>query len=1535
MKDSSVKILSALLALIMLSLMLPIGAFSASAATEMETVNMFIGPTPSNITAEQKTWKQFDSLYDAELYYDWSTSYKASDERVHYICHVTDDITETGDWGDNLRRTITVKAWTPDVSTPENNPTITVAVRNGAKSAWLLTGGNDNGDITFENINVTLSAEGAHYGAARTSDRAIFGVSAFTKLTLNNVILIKDVAAKDSFAIAMRSDVAESLTFKGKCQFLQRSSNGTLTQELNWLGGFTNRTVGAEKYTVNFDGATISTGSVNVLTYTSNLDIDVNIINGSRLTVSTGYIFKHEGTGNANIHMSDSTVEATGNGRIFSCIQSGSSIELDINNSYLYAKNATSTGQMFLAQGGTTETAACSITGTVKNSILEHSSTSGSIVRTTGTSQYVTVDLTFENCKITASKSFASIGGSSYGNINLAFIGGSVTVGGKIIESTSAENANISITVSADTKLSAGSWYLYNTKASTSTTVMLDGYQLSDSLTQQLSMSESSASWYYPASADFTLILRNCYTDVASTTGTKETVTSNILHTIGASSKATTYNVVLENTTFDLGNAHAFSKDSAANYTSFNIKLIDSKVTTASTKMFTNGVASTNIKIDIINSTLSTSNTSTATTVADHSAIFSFSGATPAKSLELNIRSGKIDGNKGYVIFNDLTGDSNTTQTVNINIYGGELVSGTKVINAVGSTEKVLINVYGGSLTGKQYSGIRPLGVMDLRGINTVTNIYGGDISATYVNANTGSSSGTDVVMISAMWSSVNIFGGNITYNNDNNLSQMLRHAYKNTVSSSLVVSPQIEGAQNTALKIYGGTFVTNQGAVLSAGTSTTDKCYGNVYVYGGTFVKTGSSASGHNIMSHRNNHTSETTTSNIISNNNYNILGGVWISPDNDITAYKYASSSDTAYVAKASKNGILSTYAKGALNKQANNINVTANALTEENYSSYGITNETWELVKHFSNKDAIAIKNSAEEYLTGVELIGSAYLQISNGTTSISQNADLRVLFEMNKTVANDPNYTEFGFFVSTSNSKPLGNESGVATVKPSSCVLYSAVRDSSGYVWRPDNTQNSIAILNVNNVTNEYFTNPEKKIYVTAYVKSASGALLCGEAVAIDVTSMIPEQVGIPYFETKGTFAENIYNCGSHFNTFYNDQTDGDSLMFCVNGSTQQEVDAYVTKLQTNGYRLVSEMKPELAYFARLTNGTKSVIVAFENSAKVARIIVEEGVATPEDISYTVTASENNGAVFYQFGLLNDTDDNTTGAQTHGMCYIIRLADNSVIVIDGGIQAQMQGNNGDYSPAAQLDAFLHEITGTPSNEKATIACWYLSHGHDDHYGGFLEFIKKYHAKYDLKTVMANLPDNGLNAPTPGATGWHNCINNWTPVFEEYYPDCVFYKPHTGDKVQFADVTIEVLFTHEDLVDPVTGKTLIISDFNDTSTVTKISTNGMSMIIMGDASTLVEAKLPKYYTSYIKADIVQLAHHGANAMPNTYALIKATHIFVPTCIERTTGPMYQEILASASKYASTSNIYYSGSFDKTVGLAYRNGQITKVYP
>ena len=195
------------------------------------------------------------------------------------------------------------------------------------------------------------------------------------------------------------------------------------------------------------------------------------------------------------------------------------------------------------------------------------------------------------------------------------------------------------------------------------------------------------------------------------------------------------------------------------------------------------------------------------------------------------------------------------------------------------------------------------------------------------------------------------------------------------------------------------------------------------------------------------------------------------------------------------------------------------------------------------------------------------------------------------------------------------------------------------------------------------------------------------------------------------------------------------------------------------------------------------------------------------------------------------------------------------------------------------------------------------------------------------------MANIADNA----DPMWSSF-NCPNKWRALLTQLFPKCMLFKPHTGDKLQLADVTIEILHTHEDLVDPINGKSSIPSTgFNDSSMVARFSTEGMSMLILGDASDLTAQSMPTYYSDYLKSDIVQLAHHVANELPEVYEAVKAKYVFAPTCPERLTNGN----AASDKKYARTMEIvrkyamreFFSGSADKTVGLAYRDGEIKVV--
>ena len=103
----------------------------------------------------------------------------------------------------------------------------------------------------------------------------------------------------------------------------------------------------------------------------------------------------------------------------------------------------------------------------------------------------------------------------------------------------------------------------------------------------------------------------------------------------------------------------------------------------------------------------------------------------------------------------------------------------------------------------------------------------------------------------------------------------------------------------------------------------------------------------------------------------------------------------------------------------------------------------------------------------------------------------------------------------------------------------------------------------------------------------------------------------------------------------------------------------------------------------------------------------------------------------------------------------------------------------------------------------------------------------------------------------------------------------------KPHTGQIYNFGSSSIEILYTVEDYM-PNT-----ISDINETSLVVRFTVGGQTIIALGDVLKNAATIICNMHGSYLKSDIVQLAHHGTT--PGTVALytnINAPILLWPSC-------------------------------------------------
>jgi beta-lactamase superfamily II metal-dependent hydrolase len=195
---------------------------------------------------------------------------------------------------------------------------------------------------------------------------------------------------------------------------------------------------------------------------------------------------------------------------------------------------------------------------------------------------------------------------------------------------------------------------------------------------------------------------------------------------------------------------------------------------------------------------------------------------------------------------------------------------------------------------------------------------------------------------------------------------------------------------------------------------------------------------------------------------------------------------------------------------------------------------------------------------------------------------------------------------------------------------------------------------------------------------------------------------------------------------------------------------------------------------------------------------------------------------------------------------GMSYVIELQDGRFIIIDGG-----------YFTPGEQDR-LYQFLTAHTEQTPTITAWYFSHAHQDHVGTFIEFMRKYREDVTIEKLLYAF--HPVDLPTDDVD-WKSSdpatIKEFYRTVESSCADIETVTLQAGYKLHFGELTIDVIYTYEDLYPERAG-------FNDYSTVITTTVAGQKILWLGDAyrkasRTLLQAP------EKLKCDIVQVAHHG----------------------------------------------------------------------
>lgn len=404
--------------------------------------------------------------------------------------------------------------------------------------------------------------------------------------------------------------------------------------------------------------------------------------------------------------------------------------------------------------------------------------------------------------------------------------------------------------------------------------------------------------------------------------------------------------------------------------------------------------------------------------------------------------------------------------------------------------------------------------------------------------------------------------------------------------------------------------------------------------------------------------------------------------------------------------------------------------------------------------------------------------------------------------------------------------------------------------------------------------------------------------------------IPDYIG-------GELSANLYDSGYGL-TDYSEKPEQNSKMQIIGNTSVSEWEAYLEKLTDAGYRKTFENTLGSNRYTAWRKATTRLYVYYTGGANEARVIWDRNsTVDPDQFSYSYTPGTDDTSVYYAYAIYHGP----TGLDYSncGQMGVIKMADNSLFIIDGGMDPQ-------FDTAAQegFVRFAREVTGTPDGEKVRIACWFFTHTHGDHWAGLAKVMTSsvYQQAFSLERVAVNY----VNAQIDLNRG----IQSLYLSLVSAYPECQMLKLHTGMKLQLADLGIEVLYTHEDAVRS-NGVTRI-TDPNDASTVLKLTMGGVTQLILGDLNEVgMNILIGQTPAEHLKVDIVQVSHHGWNWVDAIYDLAKAPYAIFPQSeggANRTLGVDAKHTLLKVQEYAAPENCFYS---DKTSSLIVKDGKIT----
>lgn len=338
---------------------------------------------------------------------------------------------------------------------------------------------------------------------------------------------------------------------------------------------------------------------------------------------------------------------------------------------------------------------------------------------------------------------------------------------------------------------------------------------------------------------------------------------------------------------------------------------------------------------------------------------------------------------------------------------------------------------------------------------------------------------------------------------------------------------------------------------------------------------------------------------------------------------------------------------------------------------------------------------------------------------------------------------------------------------------------------------------------------------------------------------------------------------------------------------VNGTTLADYQAYLELLEEAGYKKYSDNGENgmdgYVYTASFTKEESTLNVYHITKYEKTYISSGKNEVLSDHLVYSDEYMEGATADAKTKVHMLELNDN-------GNSFVIQLKNGHFIVEDGGIEAD----------APYLIDYLESLT--PGDEKPVIEAWFMTHAHGDHYGALKKIMMtpEYVARIYVEGVYFVDPSASVKEFFSSGEGsvsqaaWY-VVNAANTFKQENGKSAEFYRPSLGQRYYFADITIDIPFT----MDQITMDAYYSADFNDTSLWLMHNIEGQRFLHAGDAGvTSTKMAMSFYDKEYFELDMFSVLHHGINVFDyfTDYCTIK-TLLYT----NRTIGSLYSE-----TKYA-----------------------------